>query len=61
MKYSNEYKQKCIEMYYRGEYPSFEVFSAAVRDYINYYNYERIQKKTKWTPPAIYREMSMRT
>jgi len=61
MKYSNEYKQKCIEMYYRGEYPSFEVFSAAVRDYINYYNYERIQKKTKWTPPAICREMSMRT
>ncbi len=21
MKYSNEYKMKCIEMYYQGEYP----------------------------------------
>lgn len=51
------------EMLYGHEkdYPSFESFSAAVCGYIDYYNYERIQKKTKWTPPAIYREMSMRT
>ena len=51
------------EMFYghEKEYPSFEAFSSAVRDYMNYYNYERIQKKTKWTPPAIYREMSMST
>ncbi len=51
------------EMFYGQEkmYSSFEIFSAAVRDYIQYYNYERIQQKTKWTPPAIYREASMRT
>jgi len=51
------------EMFYghEKEYQSFETFSSAVRDYMNYYNYERIQKKTKWTPPAIYREMSMST
>lgn len=41
------------------EYPSFKIFSQAVKQYIDYYNNERIQKKTKWTPPAIYRMMSM--
>ena len=51
------------EMFYghEKEYSSFESFSAAVHEYIDYYNNERIQKKTKWTPPAIYREVSMRT
>ena len=51
------------EMFYGHEkdYPSFASFSAAVGDYIDYYNYERIQKKTNWTPPVVYREMSMRT
>lgn len=49
------------EMFYghEKEYPSFESFSRAVEQYIDYYNNERIQKKTKWTPPAIYRKMSM--
>ena len=48
------------EMYYgsEGEYSSFEVFSKAVEQYINYYNNDRIQKKTKWMPPVIYRETS---
>ena len=49
------------EMYYGYEkdYDSFEVFSKAIEEYINYYNNERIQKKTKWMPPAKYREASM--
>jgi transposase InsO family protein len=48
-------------MYYGYEksYNSFEDFAEAVRDYINYYNNERIQQKTKWMPPVKYREASM--
>ena len=51
------------EMFYgqQKEYSSFEVFEKAVQEYINYYNNERIQKKTKWTPPAVYRKVSMET
>ena len=50
------------EMFYgqQKEYSSFEVFDKAVREYIDYYNNERIQKKTEWTPPTIYREMSIK-
>ncbi|MBR3262585.1 MAG: IS3 family transposase, partial [Lachnospiraceae bacterium] len=29
------------------------------REYIEYYNNERIQAKTKWMPPVKYREASM--
>jgi len=49
------------EMYYGYEkdYDSFEAFSKAMEDYISYYNNERIQAKTKWMPPAKYRETSM--
>ena len=49
------------EMFYgqQKEYSSFEVFEKAVQEYIDYYNNERIQKKTKWTPPAVYRKVSM--
>jgi len=49
------------EMYYGYEkdYPSFESFSKAVRQYIDYYNNERIQFKTKWMPPVKYRIASM--
>jgi len=51
------------EMFYghEKEYSSFEVFEKAVQEYIDYYNNERIQKKTKWTPPAVYRKVSMET
>ena len=51
------------EMFYghEKEYSSFEVFEKAVCEYIDYYNNERIQKKTKWTPPALYRKVSMGT
>ena len=49
------------EMYYGYEkaYLSFESFSKAVKEYINYYNNQRIQAKTKWMPPAKYRIASM--
>ncbi len=49
------------EMYYGYEkdYNSFEEFAEAVDEYINYYNYKRIQCKTKWMPPVKYRETSM--
>jgi transposase InsO family protein len=49
------------EMYYgyEKEYTSFESFAEAVSEYINYYNNERIQAKTKWMPPVKYREASM--
>ncbi|MBO4325036.1 MAG: IS3 family transposase, partial [Lachnospiraceae bacterium] len=30
-----------------------------LKEYIDYYNNERIQAKTKWMPPARYREASM--
>ena len=48
------------ELYYGYEkqYTSFESFSMAVEEYINYYNNERIQAKTKWMPPVKYREAS---
>ena len=49
------------EMYYGYEknYKSFEEFSDAVKEYIDYYNNKRIQAKTKWMPPAQYRIASM--
>lgn len=49
------------EMYYghEKEFESFEEFSKAMKEYINYYNNRRIQKKTKWMPPVIYRKASM--
>ena len=51
------------EMYYGYEkdYSSFEEFSKAVEEYIDYYNNKRIQAKTKWMPPVKYREASMRS
>ena len=49
------------EMFYRFEknYPSFEIFSKAIADYIDYYNNRRIQAKTKWMPPSKFRKASM--
>ena len=49
------------EMYYGYEksYDSFDTFVKAVKEYIHYYNNERIQKKTKWMPPVKYREASI--
>ena len=49
------------EMYYgyEKEYTSFETFAVAIAEYIDYYNNERIQAKTKWMPPVKYRKASM--
>lgn len=51
------------EMFYghEKEYSFFETFAKAVDSYINYYNNERIQEKTKWMPPTKFREASMCT
>ena len=49
------------EMFYGCEkdYKSYEEFSIAMARYIDYYNNERIQAKTKWMPPVKYRLASM--
>ena len=49
------------EMFYGFEkdYHSFEAFSKAFAEYIDYYNNSRIQAKTKWMPPSKFREASM--
>ena len=44
---------------YEKDYESFEEFAKALDEYIDYYNNQRIQAKTKWMPPAKYRETSM--
>ena len=44
---------------YEKKYTSFEIFSKAIAEYIDYYNNRRIQAKTKWMPPAKFREASM--
>lgn len=48
------------EMYYghEHEFSSFTEFARALKEYIYYYNNERIQKKTGWMSPAKYREVS---
>ena len=38
---------------------TYEEFSVAMAQYIDYYNNERIQAKTKWMPPTKYRMASM--
>lgn len=49
-----------IEMFYGQEkdFESFEKFSKAINEYIDYYNNKRIQSKTNWMPPVIYRKTS---
>lgn len=51
------YWQLKNEIYYDYEksYSSFEEFSKVIEEYIDYYNNERIQSKTKWMPPTKYR------
>lgn len=49
------------EMFYGHEleFKTFEDLYKAIERYINYYNNERIKSKTKWMPPAKYREASI--
>ncbi|WP_455486378.1 IS3 family transposase [Gemella sp.] len=42
---------------YEKDYMSFEVFSKAVAEYIDYYKNKRIQSK-KWMSPVQYRIIS---
>ena len=46
------------EMFYGFEkkYSTFEDFSKAIDEYIDYYNNKRIQKKTNWMSPVAFRE-----
>ena len=44
---------------FEKDYSSFEAFSKAIAEYIDYYNNNRIQAKTKWMPPSKFREASM--
>lgn len=44
---------------YEKDYKTFEEFSKVVAEYIDYYNNRRIQKKTKWMPPALFRSTSI--
>ena len=57
----NFFGRSMNEMFYGSEknYPSFETFSKAIADHIDYYNNSRIQAKTKWMPPSKFREASM--
>jgi transposase InsO family protein len=49
------------EMYYGHEkdFSSFEEFSAAIDEYIDYYNNRRIQSEAKWMPPVKFRMTSI--
>jgi transposase InsO family protein len=49
------------EMFYGNEktFKTFPDFKKAVDKYINYYNNCRIQVKTKWMPPVVYRKASI--
>lgn len=45
---------------HEGEFGTFERLKAAIAEHIDCYNNMRIKGKTKWMPPAKYREASMR-
>lgn len=49
------------EMFYghENEFATFEDFSKAIDEYIDYYNNHRIQAKTKWMPPSVFRKASI--
>ena len=49
------------EMFFghKKDFNFFEGFATAIDEYIDYYNNKRIQAKTKWTPPAVYRKTSI--
>lgn len=48
------------EMFYghENEYKNYLDFSNAIDEYIEYYNCKRIQAKTNWMPPVLYRMAS---
>lgn len=46
------------EMYYGKVYYSYEELSTAIREYIKYYNEERIKERLNWLSPVEYRKQS---
>lgn len=48
------------EMFYGNEmeFTSMESLKKGIDDYIDYYNHQRIQKKTNWMPPVEFRKTS---
>jgi putative transposase len=48
---------KC-EKYYLNNYETFEVLSCAIKEYIYFYNYERLQKRLNGLSPIEYRTMA---
>ena len=60
--YQHAYYRNALQKHgiiHEKDYSSFEEFSKAVEEYIDYYNNRRIQAKTKWMPPVQYRIASM--
>lgn len=47
------------EMFYGVKYHSIEVFIEELKDYINYYNYNRIKAKLNGLCPIQYRKQSI--
>lgn len=48
--YLKEMLYECLR-----EFKTFEEFSRVIDEYIYYYNNEKVQKKTKWMLPTLYR------
>ena len=47
------------EFFYRKKFASVEAFKAELRDYIHYYNHDRIKEKLKGLSPVQYRNQSL--
>ena len=46
-------------MYYENEFKCFEEFAVVIDEYIDHYNNQRIQEKTKRISPVRYKETSI--
>ena len=47
------------EFFYRKKFASVEAFKAELKDYIHYYNHDRIKEKLKGLSPVQYRNQSI--
>ena len=47
------------EFFYRKKFASVEAFKAELKDYIHYYNHDRIKEKLKGLSPVQYRNQSL--
>ena len=47
------------EFFHRKKFESIEAFKAELRDYIHYYNHDRIKEKLKGLSPVQYRNQSL--